>query len=71
MTEQVGHSQRAHPGLPLAEEGGVARSPLLQHEHHGGLPADIRDLLQEGEGALQLCVHDWDHQEGLVSAVCA
>ena len=48
MTEQVGHSQRAHPGLPLAEEGGVARSPLLQHEHHGGLPADIRDLLQEG-----------------------
>ena len=37
MTEQVGHSQRAHPGLPLIEEGGVAGGPLLQHKHHGGL----------------------------------
>ena len=48
----------------------MARSPLLQHEHHGVLPADIRDLLQKGEGGLQLCVHDQDHQEGLVSGVC-
>ena len=26
--------------------------PLLQHKHHGGLPADVRDPLQEGEGGL-------------------
>ena len=64
----------------------MAGGLLLQHKHHGGLPADVRDLLQKGEVAsncvcmtgtirrdwYQLCVHevDQDHQEGLVSVVC-
>ena len=60
MTEQIGHSRQAHSGLKLAEEEGVAGGPLMQHKHHGGLPADVRDLLQEGEGGLQLCVHEVD-----------
>ena len=45
----------------------MSRGPLLEDKHHGGLPTDVRDPLQEGEGRLQLRVHevDEDHQQRL------